>query len=144
MSIIKGGKLENATKIQVGFTQIKPDMITANDIIGGVKASTGKYTGLELVDQVYPKFRIVPGLLGCPKWSTKPGVAAVMKAKVENINGIFTGMSVVYIPCDSTGADVYSEAPEWKNLNNYMSERQIVCWPKIKLDDKVFHLSTQL
>ena len=143
-SVLKGGKLASASTVKIGFTQIKPDMVTSNDIIGGVDATTGKYTGLELVNQVFPKFRLVPGLLGCPKWSQNPGVAAVMKAKVENINGIFTGMAVVDIPCDSTGAKVYSEVPEWKNLNNYTSLREIVCWPKVKLDDKVFHLSTQL
>ena len=144
-SVIKGGKLASASTVRVGFTQIKPDMVTANDIIGGVDATTGKYTGLELVNQVFPKFRLVPGLLGCPKWSKVPSVAAIMKAKVENINGVFTGTSVVDIPCNSAeGAVVYSEAPEWKTRNNYTSERQIVCWPKVKLDDKVFHLSTQL
>ena len=67
-----------------------------------------------------------------------------MRAKCENINGIFTAMSVVDIPSDSNGADVYTEVPEWKNTNNYSSEFQIACWPKIALDDKVFHLSTQL
>ena len=69
-------------------------------------------------------------------------VAAVMRAKAENINGIFSGQAVVDIPCDSEGADVYTEAPEWKTRNNYMAEHQIVCWPKIKLGDDVFHLST--
>ena len=67
-----------------------------------------------------------------------------MRAKAENINGIFSGQAVVDIPCDAEGADVYTEAPEWKTRNNYMAEHQIVCWPKIKLGDNVFHLSTQL
>ena len=63
-----------------------------------------------------------------------------MRAKCENINGVFTAMSVVDIPSDKAGADVYTEVAEWKNLNNYMSEFQIACWPLVKLDDKVFHL----
>ena len=74
----------------------------------------------------------------------KPKVAAVMRAKAENINGIFMSNAVVDIPCDAEGADIYTEAPEWKNRNNYMSEHQIVCWPRVKLGDNVFHLSTQL
>ena len=93
---------------------------------------------------MFPKFRLVPGLLGAPKWSTKPEIAAVMRAKADNINGLFTCQAVVDVPSDSNGADRYSEVPEWKNHNNYMAERQIVCWPKIKLGDDVFHLSTQL
>ena len=67
-----------------------------------------------------------------------------MRAKMDNINGIFTGQCVIDIPCDAAGADKYSEVPEWKNRNNYMAERQIVCWPMVKLGDDVFHLSTQL
>ena len=144
LTVIKGGKLASASKVKVGFTRLKPDMITSDDIIGGVDANTGSYTGFELVNRVFPKFRLVPGLLGSPKWSEKPEVAAVMRAKAENINGLFTCMSVVDIPSDNAGADRYTEAPEWKNQNNYMGTHEIVCWPKVKLGDDVFHLSTQL
>ena len=144
LSVIAGGKLANVSKVKIGFTRLKPDMITSYDIIGGVDASTGDYTGFELVNRVFPKFRIVPGLLGSPKWSEKPEVAAVMRAKSENINGLFTCMSVVDIPCDSAGADRYTEVPEWKNRNNYVGMHEIACWPKVKLGDDVFHLSTQL
>lgn len=143
-SVITGGKLANASKVKVGFTRIKPDAVTSYDIIGGVDATTGDKTGLELVNAIFPKFRIVPGLLGSPKWSERPEVAAVMRSKAENINGIFTCMSVVDIPSDSTGADKYTEAPEWKNQNNYMGAHEIACWPKVKLGDDVYHLSTQL
>ncbi len=144
LTVIKGGKLANASKVKAGFTRLKPSMITASDIIGGIDAETDDKTGLELINDVFPKFRLVPGLIGCPKWSCKPEVAAVMRAKAENINGIFTAMSVVDIPCDSEGADRYSEAPEWKNRNSYAGNHEIVCWPKVKLGDRVFHISTQL
>lgn len=141
---LKGGKLASVSSVNVGFTRLKPDAVTEEDIIGGVDISTGNYEGLELVNSVFPKFRLVPGLLGCPKWSQKPAVAAVMRAKMDNINGHFTGQSVVDIPSDTEGADRYTEAPEWKNRNNYMAERQIVCWPKIRLGGDTFNLSTQL
>ena len=144
LSVIKGGRMSGLSKVKVGFTRLNPSLVTANDIIGGIDASTGDYTGLELVNRVYPKFRLIPGLIGCPKWSEYPAVAAVMKAKAENINGVFMGIAVVDIPSDSSGADVYSEVPEWKNRNNYVSEHQIVCWPKVQLGDNVFHLSSQL
>ena len=144
LSVITGGALSGKSQVYMTFTRLKPDAVTSYDIIGGVDASTGDYSGFELVNSVFPKFRLIPGLLGSPKWSEKPEVAAVMRAKAENINGVFTCQAVVDIPCDSGGADVYTEAPEWKNNNNYMAERQIVCWPKIKLGDDIFHLSTQL
>ena len=126
------------------LTKAKPGNVTASEVIGGVNASTGQYTGLELVNQVFPKFRLVPGLIGSPKFSENSGVAAVMRAKADNISGIFTGICVVDIPSDSEGAPVYTSVPEWKNSHNYAAERMIACWPKISLDGKVFHLSTQL
>lgn len=141
---LKGGKLASVSSVNVGFTRLKPDAVTEGEIIGGVDIATGNYEGLELVNSVFPKFRLVPGLLGCPKWSQEPAVAAVMRAKMDNINGHFTGQSVVDIPSDSAGADRYTKAPEWKNRNNYMAERQIVCWPKIRLGGDTFNLSTQL
>ncbi len=144
LSVLSGGKLATASKVKVGFTRINPSAVTSYDIIGGVDASTGDYAGFELVNRVFPKFRLVPGLLGCPKWSEHPEVAAVMRAKAENVNGLFTCTSVVDVPCDSAGADRYTEVPEWKNRNNYMGTHEIVCWPKIKLGDDVFHLSTQI
>jgi phage tail sheath protein FI len=138
------GALELSSSIGVSFTRLRPDMVDEYDIIGGVNVTTGDYEGLELVNSIFPKFRLVPGLLAAPKWSQKPAVAAVMRAKMESINGFFTGQSVVDIPSGAAGAPFYTGAPEWKNQNNYMAERQIVCWPKVKLGDDVFHLSTQL
>ena len=145
LSAISGGKLDGKTSVIVSYDKIDASKVTKSDIIGGINILTGKEEGLELVNRVFPKFRLVPGLLAAPKWSEQADVAAVMRAKMDNINGIFTGQSVIDIPCDAeTGADRYTEVPEWKNKNNYMAERQIVCWPKIKLGDDVYHLSTQL
>jgi phage tail sheath protein FI len=144
LTLLAGGSLASASSVTVGFTRLSPELVDEYDIIGGVNITTGDYEGLELVNRVFPKFRIIPGLLASPEWSQKPAVAAVMRAKMDNINGHFTGQSVIDIPSDATGADRYTEAPEWKNLNNFMAERQIVCWPKVKLGDDVFHLSTQL
>lgn len=134
---------ESSIKVKT-LTKANPSAVTPAEIIGGYSSSTGKYTGLELVNQVFPKFALVPGLIGAPGWSENSGVAAVMKAKADNISGIFTGSCVVDIPCDSSGATTYSDVTEWKNKHNYIGERVIACWPKVKLDDKVFHLSTQL
>ena len=144
LTVLDGGRLAGAASVTVEFTRLNPALVTEADILGGVNAATGDYEGLELVDSVFPKFRLVPGLLGAPKWSQRPAVAAVMRAKMDNINGLFTGQSVVDVPSDASGADRYSEVPEWKNLNNYAAERQIVCWPKVKLGDRTYHLSTQL
>lgn len=126
------------------LTKANPSAVTASDIIGGVSASTGKYTGLELVNQVFPKFALVPGLIGAPGWSEDSNVAAVMRAKADNVSGIFTANCVVDIPSGESGAAVYSDVTSWKNKHNYVAERMIACWPMVKLGDKTFHMSTQL
>jgi phage tail sheath protein FI len=144
LSLFPSGSLAGEASVTVSFSRLNPGAVDEYDIIGGVDGATGDYTGLELVNHIFPKFRLVPGLLASPKWSQKPAVAAVMRAKMDNINGHFTGLSVADIPSDADGAPRYTDAPEWKNRNNYMAERQIVCWPKVKLGDDEFHLSTQL
>ena len=134
---------ESSVKIKK-LKRANPGAVTDADIIGGVNQATGKMTGLELINEVFPRFRLVPGLIGAPKFSEHPAVAAVMRAKAELINGLFTACAVVDIPSDNGGANVYTKAPEWKNRNNYVAEHMIACWPKVKLGGKVFHLSTQL
>lgn len=149
-TVIPAGMFAQAAKIKAKVKTLTPEAVDAEDVIGGVDVETGEYTGLELVDRVFPKFRVIPGLLAAPKWSENPSVAAVMAAKMSNINGHFTGESVADIPShdDSgegeAGAAIYTDAPEWKNKNNYMLPNQIVCWGKPKLGDDTFHLSTQL
>ncbi|MBP2655408.1 MAG: hypothetical protein H6Q73_2977 [Firmicutes bacterium] len=143
IAYISGGAItsESAT-ILVSYTKLDSLQVTSSDIIGGVDTSTGAYTGMELINQVFPKLRLVPTLICAPYWSTKPGVAAVMEAKAASINGIFKAMALVDIPTDTVTK--YSDAPAWKEDNNYTYARQVVCWPKVKLDDYVFHMSTQL
>ncbi len=126
------------------ITKAKPSAVSVNEVVGGYSVSTGKNTGLECVQDIYPKFRLIPGLIVCPKYSENPEVAAVMRAKSENVNGLFTCMSIVDIPSDASGAKTYADAPSWKTSHNYTSERQIVCWPKVALNGREYHMSTQV
>ena len=133
------------SSVTISYSIADPEAVTASDIIGGVNSVTGQVKGLELVSKVFPMFGLIPGIICVPKWSESSTVAAVMAAKCENINGLFTCISVVDIPSDeTTGARVYSSVPAWKNTNNYTNKRQIVCWPKVKLGDDVYHMSVQL
>jgi len=143
ISRIKLGTITTDTApLFASYTQLDPTMVTSADIIGGVDITTGSYKGLELISQVFPKYRVVPGQICAPYWSTKPEVAAVMEAKAGSINGVFRCISLVDIPTDIVKK--YSDAPAWKNTNNYVFSRQYVCWPKVSLGEKVFHMSTQV
>ena len=129
--------------LKVSYEYGDPGKITADDIVGGIDAASGAKSGLELVDQVFPRFGMIPGLILAPGWSDDPLVAAVMSTKAANINGHFRAMAVVDIPCDASGVTKYSDASAWKALNNYVDNTMVVCWPLVKLQGKVFHLSTQ-
>ena len=138
---IPDGNIPAGATLSVDYEYLDASAVTAADIIGGVDGTTGKLTGLELVNTVFPLFRLVPGQILAPGWSHDPTVAAVMVAKASNINGLFKAIAITDV--DSSAAKQYSEVPAWKNDNNYTSPYQVVCWPKVKLGDEVYHLSTQ-
>ncbi|MDA3732827.1 phage tail sheath family protein [Niameybacter massiliensis] len=137
ISIIRGSLQE----VKVAYKKLTPNTVISDDIIGGISGE-GKLTGLELVNEVLPRFGLVPGQLLSPKFSTEPTVAAVMVSKASNINGYFKCMALTDIPVEQVGN--YSEVAQWKTSNNYVYENQIVCWPKVRLGDAVYHMSTQL
>lgn len=140
---LSGGTIPAANSaLKIDYSYVDPSKVDADHIIGGVDSGTGKLTGLELVDEVFPRFRLVPGQVLAPKFSTDATVAAVMKAKVSNINKHFKAIALSDIPTDTVTK--YSDAPVWKNNNNVVDPYQIVCYPMLKLGDEKYHLSTQL
>lgn len=132
---------EVASKIKVEYDLLDPSMVTPADIIGGVSLD-GSYKGLELINTVFPRFREVPGIIIAPKYSTNPAVAAVMKAKAKNINGLFQALAFADVSTEAVKD--YTAVPEYKNQNNLDDPNLIVCWPKVSLGGKQYHLSTQL
>ncbi len=114
----------------------------SSDIIGGISTSTGASKGLETLDQVFPLFGLVPGMVLAPGWSHIPAVAAVMKSKAGNINSHFKASVLVDVPTDTVTK--YTAVSAWKNDNSYTGEDEIVCWPMVKLDDDIYHMSTHV
>ena len=101
--------------------------------------------GIEAVDLCMSTIGLIPDLLVAPGYSENTGVAAVMAAKAEAINGMFRAKAIIDLStAASGGADTYDEVIALKNSNNFTDENEIVCWPLVKLGDKVYHLSTQV
>lgn len=111
--------------------------VTATDItaLGNV---SDKKKGLELLEEIYPRFGLIPGTIIAPGWSGDVIVAATMAAKVQNINGCFQAMAVVDQDPAIAG---YSNAATAKSVTN---SRVILCWPRVTLGGKVYHLSTHV
>lgn len=130
-----------ADSLALTYEKIDPSLVTEDDIIGGYDSVNNKYEGLELIDQVFSYYNLVPTMILAPKYCESPAVAAVMDTKADKVNTVFRCMSIVDIPETVT---VYSDVPNAKSQNNIVSPNQIVCWPKVKLGDDVYRMSIQL
>lgn len=135
IEVLSGGSAYSATTLNVAYDEVTPASVTTNVVSGGIEA----------VDLCMSTIGLIPDLIVAPGYSDNTGVAAVMAAKAEAINGMFRAKALIDIStAASGGADTYDEVIALKNSNNFTDENEIVCWPLVKLDTKVFHLSTQL
>ena len=132
---------KEAETLKVASTSLKPDGVTAADIVGGVDALTGKETGLELIRQIYPTLGMVPGLILAPGWSHTPTVAAALQAKTENINGNFNCSCLLDISADNDGAVVYTSVKGAKEALGASSAHAAALWPMVAVGEKKYYFS---
>lgn len=129
-------------EIEFSAEVVDPTMVEVDDVIGGADVN-GNLFGFELIEECFPRFRLVPGLLLAPGFSQNPGLAAVMATKASKINEVFVaGRALIDVPTDSVTQ--YSEVPNWKNQNNITDPLQDCLWPMLSLDGECYHMSTQL
>lgn len=135
VELLSGSSSYSASTLNIGYYEANPAGVTTSVVANGVEA----------VDLCMSTVGMVPDLIVAPGYSDNTGVAAVMAAKAEAINGMFRGKAIVDLStAASGGADTYDEVIALKNSNNFTDENMIVCWPMVKLSDRVFHLSTQV
>ncbi len=139
ITVLSTEKTAGVTALNLAGVCLDPDMVTELDMIGGYDAATGKETGLEVIRQVYPKLGLTPGLILAPGWSHNTAVAAVMCAKTESINGVFTCETVIDMDCGK--CRVYTGLKEAKETMAVSSPHAVLVWPKLKLGDKVYCFS---
>ncbi len=142
ITILEDGALKDAVSVTVEYKMIDPSAVTYNDIIGGIDINTGKAEGLETIDDIYPRFGLVPGVIIAPGFSHNSAVGAVMKSKTTNICGHFRAIAIADEPADEVKK--YTDASSWKNKNNYVDDSLVLCWPMLSLNGKKYHMSTQL
>jgi phage tail sheath protein FI len=51
--------------VKISYSYLDTTKVTDNDVIGGVDVN-GDYSGLELINSIFPKFRLVPGQILAP------------------------------------------------------------------------------
>ena len=140
--VTSDGTLASATSINVAFSTVAISAVTDADILGGVDAATGRRTGIELVEDVFPMTRLVPGILAAPGWKNSLKVSHALVAKARRINGLFRAIAVVDVP-DSAGATL-NDVPLWKEQSGLTSPHCILCWPRVTLGDRTWHMSTEI
>lgn len=144
------GNINEGDELALEFSALAPEKVDVYDVIGGYDARKDANLGLELVEDVFPRFRLVPGSVIAPGFSTNPAVAAVMETKAANINGHFVAMAINDLPTVLDDGDgnlarlKYTDVPEWKHDNNYVSAKQINCYPMLRLGEQMYYYSTQL
>lgn len=139
------GNIPVGGAILASYVYADVSKVTYEDIIGGIEPSSGQSTGFELVDEVFPRYGLVPSILLAPRFCENDAVAVVMAAKCDNINGLFKAICIVDIPTDGENAvSNYTDIPAYKDNHNLTDALMLVCWPKVKLGENSYSLSTHL
>lgn len=144
INVLATDKTDGKTILKVSYSAIDATMVDKNDVIGGYNALTDQETGLELIRVIYPKLGLTPGIILAPGWSHDPEVAAVMQAKCESINSLFTCECIVDIDSANGKATTYDKVKEEKEALGADSKHTIVCWPKVKVGEKQYYYSAMM
>lgn len=143
LEVVSGGKIPAETqKLQVGYDQVDPTAVTKDDIIGGYDTASQTYRGLEVIEQVFPKYLMAPDLILAPNWSGDPEVAAVMAAKAEGVNTLFGAKALIDV--DTTAVRHYQDVAKHKENAALNDVNQIPCWPMVALEGRRYHMSVHL
>ena len=136
--VLSTGAGKSATSLTVSGSKLDPSKITTADIVGGVDASTGKETGMEVIRQVYPLLGMTPGILIAPRWSKDATVAAALQAKTKNINSVFGAVCIVDIDSSEEGATKYTDVKTTKEGQAVTDPNAYAVWPFAKVGETVY------
>jgi hypothetical protein len=92
------------------------------------------------LDNLFFQFRMVPGTLIAPGFSTDSTVAIAAAAAMETVSTLFKGMAIA----DMEDTVAYTELPNKKTTENLVDDNLILTWPSVKFNGKKQHLSTHL
>lgn len=138
ISVLSGGGIGSAPSLLVSYDQVDPSLVDSSDIIGGTDVATGDKTGLELIDDVYAMFQLVPSLAIAPGYTDDPTVAGLLVSKMESIDSTFEGFAIT----DLDASLRKDEVVQWKQDNGYTSPLQANAYPMGVFNDVTYHMST--
>lgn len=131
--------------LEVSYKVLDPTNVTSNDVIGGYNSTTGKNSGISLIDEIYPRFRMIPGCVAAPGFTKDSSVAAVLETKTELISGLFRSIAINDLPTENSGSKIaYTDIAAYKLTNGYTGARMINCFPMLTYGGKRFYYSAQM
>ncbi|MGN0338657.1 MAG: hypothetical protein ACI4EE_14280 [Lachnospiraceae bacterium] len=128
VAVVDGGAFDGKDSLTIAYTKLNPEGVTAEDIIGGV-TEDGIRTGIELVDEIYSRFEVIPDIISAPKYSKDPAVAAALEAKAELVGDLTSAIAVVDI--ESTTTTKIQDVKEAKDKLGCFTRWTVLCWPKV-------------
>jgi len=127
---------ESITSVDLAFDTLDPAAVTDEDIIGGIDLTTLDKTGLEVVNEIFPLYSMIPSVTITPGYFSDE-VRAALDAKTSNINGKWGSMSMIDMPCTLK----YGETVAFKKEHNWIDSDQIIMYGKCKLGEDLYHQS---
>lgn len=125
--------------IDGSIKRLNPELVTPQDIIGKVDIKTLKKEGLELVDDIFTKFSVIPGVGIAPGYTHDNELRTIMNTKFQAVNGgKWKSIIVADIPEDVE----YGEVIKWKKDNNAIDPEQLLGYGMGVLGNNILHLST--
>lgn len=122
------------------FDEMKPDVITAAEVIGNYDAATDARTGSYCIELIYQRLNVIPTILLAPGWTDDLTVEQGLLARCLDINGHWD--ATVFADMDAAAAKTVATALTWKITNTYDSKFEKAFWPMARKGTKLYHLST--
>lgn len=120
-------------KVNGEYDKLDPTMVVDNDIIGEVDLVTLKKQGLEVVNNIYPMYSMVP-LVNIAPGFTSDEVRAALDTKTSKINNKWGSVSFVDMPETLK----YGEAVKYKKDHNWIDSDQMIFYGKNRLGKEIY------
>ncbi|RKJ18424.1 phage tail sheath family protein [bacterium D16-50] len=139
------GAEKAGSSVKVAYTKLNPEGVTYSDVIGGYDFSQRIKKGMEVISNVYPKLKLVPGTLIAPGFSHIPAVNTALTAKAQLVYSMFSCKVISDIDSGAdSGAVSADDVAGWKDANGYSDRRTFAVWPKVSVDGYQYYFSAQL
>nr|WP_300838894.1 hypothetical protein [uncultured Acetatifactor sp.] len=130
VAVTGDGAFSGASALTIAYTKLNPEGVKTEDVIGGV-TENGIRTGIELVDEVYSRFQLIPEIISAPKFSKEPAVAAALEAKAELAGDLTNAIAVVDVESETTTNP--ADVKDAKGKLGCFTRWAVLCWPKVIL-----------